>query len=122
MAASRRLSGPLDLVVWPEDVIDLDGPIEKDAVRLEVGALARQLNATVVAGVVEDVGTDQFANAAVAWDESGRIVDRYDKVHRVPFGEYVPARGFVSRLADFSAVPRDARPARGPGLLLTRAR
>jgi apolipoprotein N-acyltransferase len=33
---------------------------------------------------------------------------RYDKVHRVPFGEYVPARGFFERIADLSAVPRDA--------------
>ena len=74
----------------------------------------------MVAGVVEDFGDDQFKNAAVAWDRSGKIVDRYDKVHRVPFGEYVPARGLVSKLADFSAVPRDAWPGTGDGLLLTR--
>jgi apolipoprotein N-acyltransferase len=118
--AMEKLRTPVDLVVWPEDVIDLDGPIERDPLRFQMGALATRLNATVVAGVVEDFKTDQFKNAAVAWDRSGRIVDRYDKVHRVPFGEYVPARGLVEHLGDFSPVPRDAAPGRGPGLLMTR--
>jgi apolipoprotein N-acyltransferase len=39
----------------------------------------------------------------------------------VPFGEYVPARGLVSKLADISAVPRDAIAGKGDGVLLTRA-
>jgi len=119
--ASAKLRSSVDLVVWPEDVIDLEGPIESDPLRFEMGSLANRLSATVVAGVVEDFETDQFKNAAVAWDRSGRIVDRYDKVHRVPFGEYVPARGLVEHLGDFSPVPRDAKPGRGPGLLMTRA-
>ncbi|MBA2609320.1 MAG: apolipoprotein N-acyltransferase [Actinobacteria bacterium] len=120
LEATAALKGRFDLLVWPEDVIDLPGPIAKDPVRLDVGKLATELHTTLVAGVVEDFGADRFKNAAVAWDRSGKIVDRYDKVHRVPFGEYVPARGLINRLADLSAVPRDAFPGTGPGLLLTR--
>jgi apolipoprotein N-acyltransferase len=74
-----------------------------------------------VAGVVEDQGPDHFRNAAVAWTPSGSIVARYDKVHRVPFGEYVPYRGLFSHLADLSLVPRDAVPGHGSGLLATPA-
>lgn len=118
--ANDGVKRPVDLVLWPEDVIDLPGPVAEDPIRTEIGAIAKELQATVVAGVVEDFGDDEFKNAAVAWDRSGKIVDRYDKVHRVPFGEYVPARGLVSKLADFSAVPRDAWPGKGDGLLLTR--
>jgi len=57
----------------------------------------------------------------VAWAPDGRVVATYEKVHRVPFGEYVPLRGVISHLADLSAVPRDAIAGRGPGVLVTPA-
>jgi len=120
LSANQKVKTPVDLVVWPEDVIDSPGPITEDPVRQQVGAIATKLNATVIAGVVEDFRADRFKNAAVVWDRSGKIVDRYDKVHRVPFGEYVPFRSLVSKLGDFSAVPRDAYPGTGPGLVFTR--
>jgi apolipoprotein N-acyltransferase len=75
----------------------------------------------VVAGIVEDAGPDHFANAALAWAPDGRIVDRYDKVHRVPYGEYIPFRGLVKRFANLDAVPRDAVAGHGPGVLRTPA-
>jgi apolipoprotein N-acyltransferase len=121
LKATHRLVRPIDLVVWPEDVIDLTGPVAKDPVKFEVGDVAAGLRTTLVAGVVEDSGTNRFRNAAVAWDRSGKIVDRFEKVHRVPFGEYVPARGLIKHLADISPVPRDAIAGKGDGVLLTRA-
>src|SRR5207253_7316514 len=73
----------------------------------------------LVVGVVEDVADDRFRNAAVVYGPDGRPLDRYDKVHRVPFGEYIPARGLIARLADVSAVPRDAIAGTGPGVVDT---
>jgi apolipoprotein N-acyltransferase len=124
VAATRRLGQgagpPQALVLWPEDVVDVNGPLEGSPEGAEVAALARDLGATLVAGVVEEPpGGRRFRNAAVAWDPQGRIVARYDKVHRVPFGEYVPFRSLFERLADLSAVPRDAVAGRGPGVLDT---
>jgi apolipoprotein N-acyltransferase len=72
-------------------------------------------------GVVEDIGTDQFRNAAVAWFPTGVIGARYDKVHRVPFGEYVPGRSLIRHVANLSIIPRDAIPGSGPGLMRTPA-
>ncbi len=121
LAPSLDLRPPLDLVVWPEDVIALSGPLEGSDQAAQMSALASSLRTTVVAGVTEDVGASAFRNEAVAWGPSGRIVARYEKVHRVPFGEYVPLRGLFRHLADLSEVPRDAIPGHGSGLMRTPA-
>ncbi len=119
--ATAALRPPIDLAVWPEDVVKVEQPIGQTPEAATLGQLATRLGATIVAGVVEDVGTDRFRNAAVAWSPSGVIVARYDKVHRVPFGEYIPGRGFFAHVANLDLVPRDEIAGRGPGLLDTPA-
>ena len=107
LAASRGLHAPLDLVLWPEnaiDVIEIDGSAAGEA----LAAVARRTDATVIAGVTEDEGDDGFENVAIVWSPDGEIVDRFTKVQRVPFGEWVPGRGLFERLVDLSALPRDA--------------
>lgn len=121
LVATLALHPPLSLVLWPEGVIQLGRPISGSQASAQVGGLARSLATTLVAGVTETVGATQFRNAAVAWGPKGAIVARYDKVHRVPFGEYVPFRGLLAHLVSLSAVPRDAIPGHGPGLLRTPA-
>lgn len=117
LAASRRVPDGVDVVVWPEDVLEGFAPITKSVEARALGGLAQTLHATVIAGVVEDLAAHRFANAVIAWAPDGRIVGRVDKVHRVPFGEYVPARRFLSHLVDLSRVPRDAVPGHGPEIL-----
>ncbi|MDQ1438234.1 MAG: apolipoprotein N-acyltransferase [Acidimicrobiaceae bacterium] len=118
--ASLSIRRPVDLVLWPEDVIDTDLPIAEAAEAKTLTALALRTGAPIVAGVVEDAGPKRFRNAAVVWSSDGQIVDRYDKVHRVPFGEYVPGRSLIEKVADLSVIPRDAVPGRGPGVVLGR--
>ncbi len=119
--ASATLTERVELVLWPEDVVHVDRPVDQTSEAAAIGALAVRLHATVVAGVVEDVGVEHFRNAAVAWSPDGTIVARYDKVHRVPFGEYIPARGLIQHLADLSLVPADAIAGHGSGLIATPA-
>jgi apolipoprotein N-acyltransferase len=120
-AATGLLHGPLDLVLWPEDVVQVDQPVGQTQAGSQLAGLASGLGTTIVAGVVEDVGADRFRNAAVAWSPTGTIVARYDKVHRVPFGEYIPGRTLFKHLANLDLVPRDAIAGHGPGLLQTPA-
>jgi len=107
------------LVIWPEDVVALPGPLRDSPDKAIVAGLARQLHATMIVGVTEDVGATKFRNEAVTFSPTGRVIGSYEKVHRVPFGEYIPYRSFFSHLANLSAVPRDAIPGHGDGVLRT---
>ena len=109
------------LVLWPEDVVSLDTAIDGTAEERSLSNLARSLHTTLVVGVTETVSSTAFRNELVAWGPEGALVARYEKVHRVPFGEYVPDRGFFQHLGNLSAVPLDAIPGTGTGLLPTPA-
>jgi len=119
--ASALIRAPVDLVLWPEDVIAMDGPIQGTRTAEQVGQVAVANRAALLAGVTETVGADKFRNAEVVWDGTGHITGRFDKVHRVPFGEYVPGRSLVAKLVDLGVIPRDAIPGRGTGEVSTQA-
>ncbi len=116
LAASRQVPPGVDLVVWPENVVNVEGPVTATREGPELAELARSLDATLVAGVVEG-DDDAFHNAAVVWAPDGTMVDRYEKVQRVPFGEYVPFRSLLDGLVDLSEVPRDAVVGAGPAVV-----
>ncbi|HJR26224.1 MAG TPA: apolipoprotein N-acyltransferase, partial [Acidimicrobiales bacterium] len=108
--ANDLVEPPVDLVVWPEDVIDTSGPFVDHPWSEIVADLAREVQAPMVVGVVEgDPDPDRFRNAAVLVDADGEVVDRYDKVHRVPFGEYVPLRSLLETVAEDALPDRDLR-------------
>jgi apolipoprotein N-acyltransferase len=119
--ASQAIEPPVDLVVWPEDVVDVDGPIDEAPEAEELSDLARRLDAPVIAGVVEGAGSEHFRNASVLFDSDGEIIDRYDKVHRVPFGEFVPLRSLIEQFAGDSLTGREAIIGEGPAELDTSA-
>ena len=86
-----------------------------------LGTTAVRLHATLAVGVTETVSATAFRNEIVAFGPDGHVVARFEKVHRVPFGEYVPDRAFFSHLANLSAVPLDAIAGHGDGVLRTPA-
>jgi apolipoprotein N-acyltransferase len=85
---------PTDLIVWPESPApfeDID-PQFRDA----IAALARSAHAPIIVG---NVGFDRNPgngtsytphNRASFVTSEGTFVGHYDKMHLVPFGEYVP--------------------------------
>ena len=61
----------------------------------------------MVVGTVEGAGPDTYRNAAVLVDRDGDVLQRYDKVRRVPFGEYVPLRWLLEPIAGDQLQDRD---------------
>ena len=110
---------PVDLVLWPEDVVALGRPLQGSPEAAELAGVARRLHTTLVVGVTAPVGPTRFRNEIVAYSPSGALTAVFEKVHRVPFGEYVPWRSFFSHLANLQAVPRDAIAGTGSGLMVT---
>jgi apolipoprotein N-acyltransferase len=118
LAATRGIkSGSTDLVVWPENVVDVPS-FAASPEATEVAAEAARIGAPFAVGITEDAPGDHFLNAQVLVDTKGKIIGRYDKVHRVPFGEYMPMRGLLDALgAPTNLVPRDAVAGTGPAYI-----
>lgn len=119
--ASELIEGPVDLVLWPENVVHVGDDYATSERPPQLTDLARQLDATLVAGIVETAGESSFRNAAVVFDPDGTLIDRYDKVRRVPFGEMTPFRGVLERIAGDTIVANDAIPGDDPAVVDTPA-
>jgi apolipoprotein N-acyltransferase len=97
----------LDLVVWPENAIDVDDFTTSSA-RSVLTQEAIRIDAPIAVGVTEDAGR-AFTNAQILLSTSGDEASRYDKVRRVPYGEYIPLRSLLASLgAPVDRIPRDA--------------
>ena len=122
LAATRTIAaGEVDLVVWPENVVDIDDATFATSVELtEVAGEAARLRVPVAVGITEDVPgrPGRFLNAQVVVTPDGEVTSRYDKVHRVPFGEYVPMRDLLESLGvPVGQVPSDAVAGTTPAVL-----
>jgi apolipoprotein N-acyltransferase len=114
VAASVKEAGDrYDLMVWPESPAPFftDDPLFRNA----VSALAKQSGTWVVAGSIginsltqTAGGSEGVFNSAALVSPQGAWVGRYDKVHLVPFGEYLPfpklfafAAGLTKEVGEF---------------------
>jgi apolipoprotein N-acyltransferase len=118
MDASKLIKGHPQLVLWPENVVNVEGPITEHAWFGDLQALARRLDTTLSVGVVEGIDDKHFKNEQIVIDHNGKLVSRYEKVRVVPFGEKVPFRRILEKIAGRSGLPaRDALAGSGPGVL-----
>jgi len=80
---------PPGVVVWPE----AQSPLWSDDPRTIalLRALATTAHAPIIAGMLGHDQTGTY-NSAVFTAANGDILGRYDKIHLVPFGEYIPYR------------------------------
>jgi apolipoprotein N-acyltransferase len=120
--ATALVPDDTELVVWPENVVNVTGTFSGSDFERQLLALSKQHSWLLSVGIVEDVigQPDRFYNAQVLID-NGEVVGRYDKVRRVPFGEFIPGRSLLESLgAPVSAVPKDAIAGTGPAVIESR--
>lgn len=121
LQAAQGITGSSDLVLMPESIAHVDSPIGRTSRGERFADLARRLETNLVVGTTEAEGPDRFRNASVLWGPEGNLLGRYEKHHRVPFGEYLPMRDLVEQLSDLTRlVPRDAIAGQGPAVLQPR--
>ncbi len=113
-----------DLVLWPETSVPFFFQNDTDLSR-EVIGITKQVGAHLIFGspaYTSQLGKTRYRNRAYHLAPNGTASSYYDKVHLVPFGEYVPLKKFlpfVHRLVpaagDFAPGEKIA-PLRVPGL------
>ncbi|QXC63390.1 apolipoprotein N-acyltransferase [Aquihabitans sp. G128] len=119
--ASAKVPAGMDLVLWPENVVDTEFDVQDSEEGRELQTLARRLQAPLLVGTVEGVSDTRFRNSQQVLDSNGIWGDRYVKVQRVPFGEWVPFRSFIEHFAPNTLARRDATISHQSGLLHTQA-
>jgi apolipoprotein N-acyltransferase len=88
MTAEAAMNGA-DLVLWPESAVPYR--IDNDAVYRDiVRRMSEQFEVEIVLNSVASLDGGGYANSAVLVTAEGVSPVRYDKVHLVPFGEFVP--------------------------------
>jgi apolipoprotein N-acyltransferase len=104
-AADPGYSGLDDVtaLIWPESAFPFI--LSRDARALaEIGAVLPQDTVLVTGAAREDWtprlagGSAKYFNAIQVVASGGHILESYDKVHLVPFGEYLPFRNVFDRL------------------------
>jgi apolipoprotein N-acyltransferase len=97
----------VEVVIWPENAMDIDPLRSPDAAAL-ADSISLGTNAPFIFGTITERGDETF-NSVLKWQAGEGAVDQYDKVHPVPFAEYLPNRDFFYPLAPplFDMVPRD---------------
>lgn len=93
----------LQVIVWPETALPGYIKYEKD-LNYSIKELIRRSNCYHIIGgpdIEYEKGPlvrERYYNSAFLFSPEGKILNKYDKVHLVPFGEMVPIRSLFSKI------------------------
>ena len=95
-----------ELIIWPETSVPGFMESEPD-LEARVISLVKEIKTPILVGVPrEDPDKkDAYYNSAELLNEEGKVIGRYDKIHLVPFGEYVPLRIIFAFVENFAPSP-----------------
>lgn len=98
MMLSRHLSTePLQMIIWPESAIPYYLNQEPE-IRAAISRIIPKEGFLITGSLRLEQGaqSDHVWNSLYVIDHEGGIADIYDKVHLVPFGEYIPLRALIT--------------------------
>ena len=103
------------LIIWPETAAPFyfEHP---DPLRAKIMDIAQISGRTLIFGsprYEEKNGIKSYMNSAYLLRSDGKIGGRYDKVHLVPYGEYVPLRQLFPFIGKLVVGVGDFRPGKG---------
>ena len=112
-AKNIRLSD-VTMLVWPESAFPFI--LTRDPPELDRIGAALPSSTTLVTGAAREIDLpaangrsahSEYFNAIEVIRQGGELIDSYDKVHLVPFGEYLPFDALLRRLGlrNFVSVP-----------------
>jgi apolipoprotein N-acyltransferase len=100
------------LVIWPE--VPAPFSMQDPQFAARAARIARNAASDFLVGVVDwkraRDGEWLASNSAVLLDRNGRRIFSYDKIHLVPFGEYVPLRHWITFAGRLTADIADFTP------------
>jgi apolipoprotein N-acyltransferase len=98
--ALSEISAKPDVILWPENAVDVDPFVNKDVGR-KIADLAMKADAPIIAGVVLKTPLGP-QNASIMWNKSGEVASTYIKRALTPFGEYIPLRSLSEIVSPLS--------------------
>jgi apolipoprotein N-acyltransferase len=112
LALSDRATGPdasgmkdVTHLIWPESAFPFFLAREADVLAQIAALLSRRtilITGAVRAAAMAPSGAVQAFNSVYVIDRDGSVAGVYDKVHLVPFGEYLPFEDFLESLGFIS--------------------
>ncbi len=100
---TESLKDKADFLIWPE--ASLPAALEQEPEYIErVKGFVKGIGKPLLLGAVT-LREDSYYNSAILVSSKGELSKRYDKIHLVPFGEYIPLRKMFTFLE--SLVPID---------------
>jgi apolipoprotein N-acyltransferase len=108
---------PPDLVIWPETAIPASLTAHENLAKAMTD-LCTRIDRPLLVGSIDMVHAPgdpidvRSSNAALVYDHTGQVTERYYKMHLVPFGEYVPFARYLPILVKWIGMGRGLTPGR----------
>jgi apolipoprotein N-acyltransferase len=93
------------IIIWPETSFEGFIPNELNLLSSISKKIIKNKNTTLIVGLLSQENRKLF-NSLIFINATGKIDYKYDKIHLVPFGEYIPFRNKLKKIANFLS-PRD---------------